>query len=65
MKIGEKYRFKYTAEANPEPIEYIGNNWSGNGYWHQFTKDGEIWCELRDSDLDMIELAEESTKGEK
>lgn len=56
MQIGKMYRFKYTAEATPEPIEYIGKNWSGNGFWHQFTKDGKIWCELQDSDLELIEL---------
>jgi hypothetical protein len=57
MKRGEKYRFKHTAEENPEPLVYIGKNWSGNGYWHQFTKVGEskVWCELTDSVLDLIE----------
>lgn len=52
---GKKYRFKYTAEENPEPIEYAGYNFSGNGYWHQFKKDGEVWTELSDSDLELIE----------
>lgn len=42
MKKGAMYRFKYTAEDNPEQIKYIGKNWSGNGYWHQFTKDGKV-----------------------
>lgn len=59
LQRGGKYRFKYKSEANLEPITYIGHNWSGNGYWHQFEKNGKIWCELRDSDLDLIEPVEE------
>jgi hypothetical protein len=55
VKQGKKYRFKYTAEENPEPMVYIGKNWSGNSYWHQFTKDGKVWSELLDSDLELIE----------
>lgn len=54
MKLGGKYNFK----GQPERLIYIGNNWSGNGYWHQFEKAGErgvVWCEMLDSDLENIE----------
>ena len=53
LTIGGKYNFKH----QPERLNYIGKNWSGNGYWHQFEKVGEqgVWCELLDSDLHMIE----------
>ncbi len=53
MVIGGKYNFKNQLER----LSYIGKNWSGNGYWHQFEKVGEqgVWCELLDSDLHMIE----------
>lgn len=55
---GKLYRFKNSSTTNPEPLRYIGQNWSGNGFWHQFTKDGKVWCELQDSDLRLIELVE-------
>lgn len=53
LVIGGKYNFKHQQER----LNYIGKNWSGNGYWHQFEKVGEqgVWCELLDSDLHMIE----------
>jgi len=55
LVVGENYKFK----NQPEHLKYIGKNWSGNGYWHQFEKVGEqgIWCELLDSDLLLIEKA--------
>ena len=54
-KKGNTYRFKHGA--SPE-LTYLGYNWSGNGYWHQFAKVGEseVWSEIRNSDLHMIEL---------
>ena len=54
MTIGKTYKFKYS----PEILIYIGKNFSGNGYWHQFEKAdnrGVVWCELLDHDLKMIE----------
>jgi len=39
-------------------LVYLGNNWSGNGYWHQFAKvesHDVVWCEVLGSDLHMIE----------
>jgi len=40
MKLvkGKKYRFKYQDEE----LIYIGYNFSGNGFWHQFTKKGKV-----------------------
>lgn len=45
---------KYNWINQPERLIYLGNNYSGNGYWHQFSKVGSpkiIWCECLDSDL--------------
>jgi hypothetical protein len=57
MKLHHTYRFKGT----PEHLVYIGRNWSGNGFWHQFElaeKRGVVWCEILDSDLNLIEEVE-------
>lgn len=53
MVIGGRYNWK----NQPERLKYIGYNWSGNGYWHQFELDGKhgVWCEVLDSDLHMLE----------
>lgn len=54
MVMGVRYNFT----NQPERLIYLGRNWSGNGYWHQFRKiDGPrtVWCEVRDDDLSMIE----------
>jgi hypothetical protein len=54
LVIGEKYNFKHQSER----LIYIGKNFSGNGYWHQFAKTEEpdiVWSEMLDSDLHMIE----------
>jgi hypothetical protein len=55
MVVGEKYNFKNQSER----LVYLGKNWSGFGYWHQFEKVDEpdvIWSEMQDSDLHMIEV---------
>lgn len=55
MHVGGKYNWK----GQPERLIYIGHNYSGNGYWHQFAKVESpevIWCEVLTSDLDKIEL---------
>ena len=60
MKIGERYNWKNQHER----LVYLGNNWSGNGYWHQFAlveSPEKVWCEVRDSDLHMLE--ETKTQG--
>lgn len=55
MEYGRTYRFK----GQPERLMYLGKNWSGNGYWHQFSKiggtTGVVWSEITDNDLYMIE----------
>lgn len=57
LKLGEKYNFK----NQPERLVYLGNNFSGNGYWHQFAKVEEpevVWSEMLVTDLHMIELTQ-------
>lgn len=48
--LGGKYNWKNQLER----LIYLGRNWSGNGYWHQFAKVNEpesVWCEVLDDDL--------------
>ena len=54
MIIGGRYNWKYQLER----LVYLGRNWSGNNYWHQFEKidaPGKVWCEVLDADLKMLE----------
>ena len=50
---------KYNWKGQPERLVYLGFNWSGNGYWHQFALVDDplkvVWCEIPQSDLHMIE----------
>lgn len=58
MKIGGKYNWK----NQPERLIYLGDNFSGNGYWHQFAKidsPEEIWCEVKGDDLHFFEETDE------
>lgn len=58
MKIGGHYNWI----GQPNRLIYLGRNWSGNGYWHQFEevgKPGIIWCEVLDKDLRMLEETQE------
>lgn len=60
MVIGGRYNWK----NQPERLVYIGRNWSGNGYWHQFEKvdaPGRVWCEVLDIDLDLLEETLDAT----
>ena len=55
LKINGKYNFI----GQPEKLVFIGNNWSGNGYWNQFAlidKQNIVWSEINDSDLQFIEV---------
>ncbi len=55
MDVGSFYNFVEQTER----LVYLGNNFSGNGYWHQFALVSEptvAWCELQKMDLAMIEL---------
>ena len=59
MVIGGRYNWR----NQPERLIYMGKNWSGNGYWHQFSrveKPGTVWCEVLDSDLQMFETTKET-----
>lgn len=54
MIIGGKYNWR----NQPERLMYIGRNWSGNGFWHQFVKVDNVWCvwcEVLDADLSYFE----------
>lgn len=54
MKVGGNYNWK----GQPDRLIYLGRNWSGNGYWHQFKKIGDprrVWCEVLDADLPRLE----------
>lgn len=54
MKVGNPYNWKCQSDR----LIYLGRNWSGNGYWHQFKKIGDpraVWCEVLDSDLHHFE----------
>lgn len=56
MEIGGRYNWR----GQPERLIYLGRNWSGNGYWHQFALVSEpdvVWCEVTDSDLDSFEVS--------
>jgi hypothetical protein len=58
MILHEEYNFK----NQPEKLKYLGRNFSGNGYWHQFEKisnPGVVWSELLTGDLWMIELTKD------
>jgi hypothetical protein len=53
-----KLRGHYNWKGQPDRLIYLGRNWSGNGFWHQFRKIGDprpVWCEVLDSDLPMLE----------
>ena len=61
LKIDGRYNFKHQSER----LIYLGYNYSGNGYRHQFAKVGscDVWAELLDSELYMIvETVEEKVK---
>lgn len=54
MVKGNVYNFRHQADR----LVYLGRNWSGNGYWHQFKKIGDrrpVWAEMLDADLHRLE----------
>ena len=62
MTIGLPYNFI----GHSERLIYIGNNWSGNGYWHQFEKVDEpdvVWCEILNTELHLIERTYSDTEA--
>jgi len=59
LAVGGRYNWK----GQPEHLVYIGRNWSGNGYWHQFElvgRPGVVWCEVVDADLGKFEESKPS-----
>lgn len=53
MKVGGTYHWSHDSK----PLIYMGRNWSGNGYWHQFSLASHpdiVWCEVQDSELSLI-----------
>lgn len=51
---GHHYRWK---SGEQHTLVYLGENWSGNGYWHQFERldaPGVVWCEVLTRDLHML-----------
>lgn len=51
---GGLYNWRYQEER----LIYLGKNFSGNGYWHQFAlvnKPYNVWCEVLDSDITLFE----------
>jgi len=56
FKIGDNCNWK----NQPERLIYLGFNYSGNGYWHQFAKIDNpkvVWCEVLPEDLKMLEIS--------
>ena len=54
FRIGAKYNWKNQSER----LVYLGQNFSGNGLWHQFAlveNPGVVWCEVRDDSLQHFE----------
>lgn len=54
MVIGGNYNWKHAPQ---DKLVYIGKK----GLWHQFRKIGdprEVWCEVLDEDLHLIEETE-------
>lgn len=54
MTIGCRYNWK----GQPERLVYLGDNLSGNGFWHQFAKveaPTVVWCEVKGYQLEQFE----------
>ena len=52
--IGGRYNWKGQSER----LIYLGDNFSGNGYWHQFAlveNPNKVWCEVKGCDLEFFE----------
>jgi hypothetical protein len=53
----------YNWKNQPDRLIYLGRNWSGNGYWHQFRKIGDprpVWCEVADAEIPYFEVSHDS-----
>lgn len=61
FKIGDKCNWK----GQPERLIYLGDNFSGNGFWHQFAliqSPGDVWCEIKGDQMFMLELTTNESK---
>lgn len=47
LVVGNTYKWKH----EPQLLTYIGKK---NG-WYQFTLNGSVWCEVLDSELNLME----------
>ena len=57
LKIGGRYNWRNQEER----LVYMGNNFSGNGYWHQFSlvdHPGKVWCEVKEDSLQYFDEAD-------
>ena len=51
---------KYNWRNQSERLIYLGYNFSGNGYWHQFAKIDSpevVWSEVQTNELAMFEVS--------
>lgn len=49
---------KYNWINQRERLVYLGHNWAGDGYWHQFAlveSPSVVWCEVSSSQLSQFE----------
>ena len=52
----------YYRQRQPERLIYLGDNFSCDGFWHQFAKVGTpniVWCEVKGSELNHFVRAKE------
>jgi hypothetical protein len=55
---------RYNWIGQPERLIYLGDNFSGNGFWHQFAKVDKpdvVWCEVKGNQLDQFEETKDPT----
>jgi len=55
---------KYNWIGQPERLIYLGDNFSGNGFWHQFAKvetPNVVWCEVKGNQLHLFEETKDKT----
>ena len=62
MVRGNNYRYIGT----PQKLVYLGKNFSGNGFWHQFAlvkEPKKVWAEITDNELHLIEEIENGSRA--
>lgn len=61
MSIELKVGGKYNWINQPERLIYLGYNFSGNGYWHQFAlveNPTKVWCGVMTIELKFFEVTD-------